>query len=94
MTKGQLKAAYKLWAEKYQLYFDPHDLDHSVILTSFDSGATADGYSGTQVCAVTKHKKDKIHMFVYALRSTWKYRDHDDEIDGHGLENYRKIISF
>ena len=94
MTKDQLIQWYMIWSEKYQLFAYPEEIDSAVSLLSYDSGHSENGYSGTQIFAVTKHKKDKIHMFVFSLRSTWTY---ENDIDDDAIleeEVYRKILSF
>ena len=94
MTKNQLNRMYEMWAEKYQLYAYPDDLDNAIPLASFDSGHDETEYSGTQLFAVTKHRKGKIHMFVFALRSTWSLQNDFDDNACVGRETYRKVISF
>ena len=82
-----------IWAEKHQLFAYPEEIDSAVSLLSYDSGHTETEYSGTQIFAVTKHKKDKIHMFVFSLRTTWSCLDEYDDAEI-SEEIYRKILSF
>ena len=93
MTKDQLLKMYAEWAEKHRLFSYPDELDYATALLSFDTGHTDTEYSGTQIFAVTKHKKGKIHMFVFALNTTWPDEDDFDDVTPI-RESYRKVISF
>lgn len=94
MTKEQLNGIFEAWAEKHRLYVYPNELDSAVSLLSFDSGYSEKEYSGTQIFAVAKQRRGKIHMFVFALQSTWSIENDFDDDACAGREVYRKVIAF
>ena len=93
VTKRELTKSYIMWAEKHRLFAYKEEIDNAVTLLSFDSGHSAAAYSGTQVLAIAKQQKGKIHLFVFALRTTWPLDDDlADSVEG--KEEYRKVIVF
>lgn len=93
MTKNELMQSFTLWGEKHHLFTYPEEIDNAVPLLSFDSGHSETEYSGTQVLAIAKQKRGKIHLFIFALRTTWPL-DNDFNDSGEAKEEYKKVISF
>lgn len=97
MTKDQLFCKYKDWAKRHQRHPLYSDLDDAPQVYSFNSGRTKNTFSGTSVHTIATHDKNKLHMFIFMMRTTWT--EHPDDIldaideDEIGVD-YRLIVAF
>lgn len=93
MTKNELIQEYLNWAASHMVYATPRDIDDATSLLAFDAAASETSLSAISVFAITKHHREKIHMFVFTYKQSWLCNDIGDMIDDTFTEEWYDLFS-
>ncbi len=96
MTKDEFYQKYKRWTTQCHSAAETYDLDDAVRIISFDEGQTATTLSDVAVRAIAVHT-DRIHVFLFAVRTVWSIEDIIDGVAERGEEldaQYKLFIAF
>ena len=81
------------WASNNMVYAHPGEIEDAVSLSEYDS-MSADGLlTGIRILAITKHRRDKLYIFIFSHKTTWLCDETADIIQNKVVDEQYELIA-